>query len=98
MAFSENLGTIACRCVVTGDKPVLAVSHAGGDWQMYCAFDAHDFNDPSLYGRLLVTVHIAHLVNLDNTLVDVAELPVDVAAEREFVGGPWRYSPDGEGD
>jgi hypothetical protein len=94
MTFPENLGTIACACVVTERKPVLFVSHAGGDWKMYCHWKNHDFADPQVLRNELVPIHIAHLVALDPTLEDVADLPVDMGAEREHVGGAWQRYED----
>ncbi len=94
MAFPDKLGTIACRCVVTERKPVLFVSHAGGDWQMVCHWTNHDFADEQVLRNELVAVHIAHLVAQDPTLEEVAGLPPDMGAERERVGGPWQRYED----
>jgi hypothetical protein len=93
MAFPDNLGTIACTCVISEGKPVLFVSHAGGDWQMYCHWKNHDFGDPQVLKNDLKLIHIAHLVALDPSLDAVSDLPAEMAAERERVGGPWeRYA------
>lgn len=94
MAFPDKLGTIACTCVVRQRKPVLFVSHAGGDWQMYCHWTNHDFADEQVLRNELMPVHIAHLVALDPTLDEVADLPPDMGAERERVGGPWQRYED----
>ncbi|HRE12710.1 MAG TPA: hypothetical protein PLD37_00780 [Usitatibacteraceae bacterium] len=94
MNFAEGAATIACRCVVRGERPVLAVSHAGGEWQMYCDFDAHDYEDASLYGSTLVVVHVAHLVARDGTLSELADLPGDMGAERPDAASPWRRFED----
>lgn len=67
MTFPDDLGTIACRCVIEGTKPVLFVSHAGGDWQMYCHYSNHDFNDEQAMSNDLRVVHVAHLVARDPT-------------------------------
>lgn len=93
MSFPINLGTIACQCVISGAKPVLFVSHAGGDWQMYCHWKNHDFSSPNI-AQELKTVHVAHLVNLDSTLNAVADLPVDMGAERMQIGGAWERYED----
>lgn len=98
MTFPENLGTITCRCVADGIKPVLAVSHAGGDWQMYCAFDDHDFEDRDAMARELVVIHIAHLVRRDGSLEAVADLPIDMGAERTAVGAEWTRFRDADDD
>lgn len=92
MPFPEQLGVITCRCVLRDGKPVLWVSRAGGDWQMYCHWEHHDFESPDALAKELTLVHVAHLVAMDSTLEAVADLPVDMAAERRVVGGEWvRY-------
>ena len=89
MTFREDLGVIACHCVVLGEKPVLFVSHAGGDWQMYCHDSNHDFESDEAMKRDLCTVHIGHLLARDPGLHAVADLPVDMGAEREAAGAAW---------
>ncbi|QGJ20009.1 MULTISPECIES: hypothetical protein [unclassified Polaromonas] len=96
MTSTETLGVIACRCVVNHSKPVLFVSHAGGDWQMYCRAENHDFNDAQAMKRDLVTVHLAHLVAMDPTLHAVIDLPLDMGAERMDVGGQWTRFRDAD--
>lgn len=94
MPYPEQLGVITCRCVLGDSKPVLWVSRAGGDWQMYCHWSNHDFDSPETLTRELALVHVAHLVAMDSTLEDVVDLPVDMAAERQFVGGEWERYED----
>jgi hypothetical protein len=96
MRFSDQLGTITCKCVAHAGKPVLFVSHAGGDWQFYCSDSNHDFNDDAANKRDLVLVHIAHLVAQDPSLDELFDLPVDMGAERESVGSPWTRFPDSD--
>jgi len=96
MTYPENLGTITCRCVLFEGQPVLFVSHAGGDWQMYCDWRNHDFSDPDVLKNELVLAHVGHLVACDPTLNEVADLPADMAAERSRVGGPWERYADSD--
>ena len=93
MQFPEALGTITCQCVISGVKPVLFVSHASGDWQMYCHWQNHNFESPEITSQLKV-VRVAHLVAHDPSLEAVADLPVDMGAERPHVGGPWQRYED----
>ena len=88
MGFPDALGVIACPCVLSGERAVLFVSHAGGDWQMFCHWRNHDFEDAQTLSQLR-TVHVSHLVALDPTLEAVADLAVDLGAERSEVGGEW---------
>lgn len=94
MSFISGLGCIACKCVIHKEKPVLFVSHAGGDWQFYCSDQNHDFDDPACLSNDLSVVHIDHLVLVDPTLLDIQEMPIDMGAERDFVGDSWRYFED----
>lgn len=96
MTFPENLGVISCNCVILEEKPVLFVSHAGGDWQMYCHWKNHDFNDPNTLKNELKLIHVAHLVSRDPSLNEVSSLPVDMGAERETVGDSWHYFSDSD--
>ena len=96
MGFPENIGTIACRCVVENGAPVLAVSHAGGDWQMYCRFENHNFASQAAMAEELVLVHAAHLAGLDPTLEAVADLPPDMGAERSAPGAEWSRFEDSD--
>jgi hypothetical protein len=89
MSFSDSLGVITCRCVLEAKEPVLFVSHAGGDWQMYCRDTNHNFKDELAMKRELVVSHIAHLVAQDPTLNNISDLAVDMGAERSHVGGAW---------
>ena len=98
MSFPENIGTITCKCVLFENKPVLFVSHAGGDWQMYCHWKNHDFDDPQVIANDLTLAHVSHLIARDPTLEAIADLPVDMGAERQFVGGTWeRYEDRDDG-
>lgn len=93
MTLPNPVGTIACKCVLNEGRPVLFVSHAGGDWQMYCDWRSHDFGDPAVLKNHLKLVHIAHLIERDPTLSEVLDLPMDMAAERASIGSPWeRYA------
>lgn len=98
MRFSESLGVISCACVLQGGKPVLAVSHAGGEWQMYCSWDGHDFKDDDAMSRELLPVHVEHLVARDPSLLELADLPVDMGAERAALGQPWKRFEDRDDD
>lgn len=95
MTFPADLGAIACQCVISGARPVLAVSHSGGDWQMYCDWQSHDFRSPDITMELKL-VHVAHLLAQDPTLEAVADLPIDMGAERPHVGGAWQRFDDGD--
>ena len=92
LRFPENLGVVACRCVLEHGKPVLFVTHAGGDWQMYCHWKNHDFSSQEVQKNELCLVHVEHLLAQDQTLTLLADLPIDMGAERSALGAAWtRY-------
>lgn len=56
---------------------------------MYCDDEAHDLTDPLILKHELGLVHIDHLRRQDSTLDALADLLVDMGAERGNVGEPW---------
>ncbi|HUR39996.1 MAG TPA: hypothetical protein VM240_02410 [Verrucomicrobiae bacterium] len=98
MTFPDNVGVMTCRCVMERGKPVLFVSHAGGDWQMYCHDQSHDFNDEAALKKEILLVHAAHLIARDQSLNAIADLPVDMGAERLAPGAEWSRFEDKDDD
>jgi hypothetical protein len=98
MSFREDLGVVTCRCAIEQSKPILFVSHAGGDWQMYCDDKNHDFDDVLAIKRDLVLVNVSHLLATDPSLNVIADLPIDMAAERETVGSCWTQFSNSDDD
>jgi hypothetical protein len=96
MIFPENLATVACRCVIERGAPVLFVSHAGNEWQMFCSDKNHDFDDDVAMDKDLTVVDIAHLLAQDPSLNEIADLPADKGAEREAPGAQWRIFDDAD--
>lgn len=94
MEFPRDLGVIACNCVIRGEKSVNFVSHASGDWQMYCDETTHDFEDPAVIEHELHVVHVWHLIERDDSLRELAGLPVDMGAERPGPGVAWVWFED----
>ena len=80
---SDHLAAFICQHVYENSKPVLLVRHdENGDWQFLCGED-HAVNErPRLVG-------IIHLLERDPSLNEIADLPIDSAAERSIVGGEW---------
>ena len=56
---------------------------------MHCRWDGHDFNDHEALRRDFVLVHVEHLLSKDPSLLQLADLPEDMGAEREAIGQPW---------
>jgi hypothetical protein len=62
-------------------RPVLLVSHAGGNWQFLCGA-VHTDEVPRVIG-------INHVFEQDSTLTEVMDLPADWEAERAAADGAW---------
>lgn len=62
---------------------MLLVSREGGDWQFLCGgIDHYDALEP-------YHVSVGILLDADQTLNQISDLPVDWEAERTEVGGDW---------
>ncbi|TXJ06746.1 MAG: hypothetical protein E6Q25_08605 [Acinetobacter sp.] len=93
--FPNYLGVIACCCVIEGRLPVRWVSHAGGDWQMYCHVDAHDFSDESTdFEQNIQLTPMAQLLKYDADLQQLYDLAIDKGAYRDSVDTVWQYFDD----
>lgn len=65
---------------------------------MYCHWKNHDFNDPVVLKNELRVVHAGHLLSRDASLHEVADLPIDMGAERIAPGGKWERYEDRDDD
>jgi hypothetical protein len=85
---SKSLGVITTSRVLDEGAPVLLVTHDADDegWQFLCGTT----NDPE-DGRI---VHLGEMIKMDETLLDVADLPLGWMAERDEVGGEWTRYPN----
>lgn len=81
------------RQVMEGEESILLVSHDEDDhgWQFIGSSDA--------YVEDGVVVCLEHVVNIDPSVLEVADLLPGWHAVREFVGGPWtRYDTPPDSD
>jgi hypothetical protein len=83
----RNCATFTMRQILDGSEPILLVSHDEDDhgWQFIGTSDA------SMVDAKLVCLD--HIVRLDPTVLEVADLQPGWQAIREFVGGPWLRRP-----
>jgi hypothetical protein len=79
---SEDKAIFTCNHVLEG-KPILYVTHdTDGDWQFLCGHDNHTEENAKI-------ISLKQVVELDNTVNDLYEMPKGVEAERDSVGAKW---------
>jgi hypothetical protein len=82
----RETAAFVCSHVFDATRPVLLISHQGGDWQFLCG-ESHDADEvPRVVG-------LNHLIERDATLRDVLDLPSDWDAERTTVSASWTRMP-----
>lgn len=78
----ENKAVFTCTHILEGE-PILYVSHdMEGDWQFLCCQDNHSEENAKV-------VSLKEIVELDNSVNDLYEMPKGVGAERDFIGKKW---------
>lgn len=78
----ENKAIFTCNHVLEGE-PILYVTHdSDGDWQFLCGQDNHTEENAKI-------ISLKQVVELDNTVNDLYEMPKGVGAERDSVGAKW---------
>lgn len=85
----RHLGVYVCAEVL-GGEPVLFVAHdRDGDWQFLCGVVDHS---AVVTGASLVCLE--HVVAVDPSLNELAELGCGMSADRERVGAGWFVKDD----
>ena len=79
----ENVATVTVEQIICGNEPILLVCR-----------DAEDGGWQFLTGEIVevanaMLVGLKHIVEIDPSVVELADLPEGWSATREFVGGPW---------
>jgi len=80
---SRNVATFTIRQIVKDGQPILLVSHDSDDgaWQ-FLSDSAPETSD-------FMIVSLEEMVNLDRSLVEIADLPLGWQARRMGSGQPW---------
>ena len=89
-ADEPNVACVTVGSITDGVRPILLVSRDvdDGSWQMLTG-DAFDIAEAKL-------VQLKHLVDLDASLVELADLPLGWTARRQRVDTPWSRHADTE--
>jgi hypothetical protein len=83
MFKDHELGVFCCSHVVHEGQAILYVSHDGdGDWQFLCGETGHGVDQGHLS-------HLGHLLDLDPTIQELADLDLGWEAERSAIDAPW---------
>ncbi|HEU4343278.1 MAG TPA: hypothetical protein VFU31_17140 [Candidatus Binatia bacterium] len=87
---AENVAAITTKQVLEQGFPVLRVVHYSDDhsWAFTCG-TTDDPKDAKVVG-------MGQIVAMDDTLREIADLPVGWGASRKKVGGPWQRRKDSE--
>lgn len=80
--MTTEVAAYVCSHVFNDTRPVLLVSRAGGDWQCLCGEDHEAGEVPNVVG-------LNHLMERDETLREIIDLPDDWEAERASQKDPW---------
>ncbi|MEU8265027.1 hypothetical protein AB0C02_31010 [Micromonospora sp. NPDC048999] len=86
--FPGDRSAIAMHTVIRGELPALVVARSDDD--LWLVGDG--INEPDS-AEIMDLVHLAHLVELDRTLLELADLERAQQADRETLGSPWVRSP-----
>lgn len=81
-----NTEVLTSKYVIKDMQPVLFVSHSMcGEWQFHCG--NNDFA-----AKNIMLVPLANMLDCDSTLDDIADLPLNSSATRQYVGDEWIYN------
>ena len=87
--IKPDVMVVTSKYVMKESNPVLEVSHEydkdeGIIWQFHCGNGRYDVND-------MMLVRLSTVISLDETLKQVADLPIGSMAKRETKESPWVY-------
>jgi hypothetical protein len=89
--FPDELGAVVQRTVLNGESPARLVVHF--DDNSWAAGDG--VNDPNEPAALIAT-HIAHVIERNSSVAELATLQLGYEARRTGPGSPWvvrRHDP-----
>ena len=88
----KNCATFTMKQIMNGSESILRVTHDADDhgWQFIGSSDA------SMKDAMLVCLH--EIVNIDPSVLEVANLPVGWCAIRTHKGGEWNRIEQGPYD
>lgn len=86
--FPPSLGAVVQLTVLHGDEPAREVIHAeDGSWLV-----GDGVNDPNVPGAAVAT-HMAHAIERNSSIAELAVMPAGHIASREGPGEAWVIAP-----
>jgi hypothetical protein len=89
--ISLNTAVVTSTYVIYEHMPVLFVSHEydedGDIWQFHCGNEDYDMSK-------MLLVSLGDVLTVDASLVEIANLPKNFVARRNYVGDKWICSPE----
>jgi hypothetical protein len=86
-SIDSHAKAYVCRHVFEQSHPILLVSRADGDWCFLCGgVHANDAGEYRVVG-------IGYVLEVDRTLLELRDLPVDWEAERQNTDSVWVRIP-----
>ena len=79
---SEYKAIFTCPHILAGASILYVTHDIEGDWQFLCEHDSHTEENAKI-------ITLKQVVELDNTVNDLYEMPKGVGAKRDSVGAKW---------
>jgi hypothetical protein len=81
---SENVACIVCDHVINKQRDILLVTHDAddGQWGFLCGSEDHQIENYKL-------ISLNHVIEIDESVNGLHDMPVGFGAEREKVGADW---------
>lgn len=82
---ADNNAVFTTKFVIEDRKDITKVYHEADDgaWQF---FSDDSFDD---YTKVVMVVGLGEMVRHDNTILDIADIPLGYVAQRKFKGDKW---------
>lgn len=88
--FKETLNTavFTTQFVIKDKKPITYVNHEmeDGAWQFFSADNFENFED------VVLVVGLGELISIDESILDIADLPLGFSASRQSINDDWIVS------
>jgi len=86
--IDRNIAVITTKFVLDKESPILCVFHYEDDgmWKFFGNEEVIDDNDYKV-------VSFQEMIEIDSSILDIVDLPLDYMASRESTASPWTIKP-----